>query len=76
MELDLQFVRKQFPAFSAPATKDWAFFENAGGSYVPATVSDRLHRFLLSIRCSRIAFQHCLVKQVRKWMNPMRRSLH
>lgn len=31
--LDLDFVRSQFPAFSAPALKGWAFFENAGGSY-------------------------------------------
>ncbi len=44
MELDLKFVREQFPAFSSSSTKDWAFFENAGGSYVPATVSDRLSR--------------------------------
>jgi selenocysteine lyase/cysteine desulfurase len=31
--LDLNFVRKQFPAFSEPSLKDQAFFENAGGSY-------------------------------------------
>ena len=47
MELDLDFVRGQFPAFSAEETRDWAFFENAGGSYVPATVSDRLSRFFV-----------------------------
>ena len=47
MELDLDFVRAQFPAFSAEETRDWAFFENAGGSYVPATVSDRLARFFV-----------------------------
>ena len=33
MKLDLQFVRDQFPAFSEPSLKGWAFFENAGGSY-------------------------------------------
>ena len=32
-QLDLAFVRTQFPAFSEPSLKDWAFFENAGGSY-------------------------------------------
>ena len=47
MELDLDFVRAQFPAFAAEETRDWAFFENAGGSYVPATVSDRLQRFFV-----------------------------
>ncbi|MGA0383032.1 MAG: aminotransferase class V-fold PLP-dependent enzyme, partial [Arenicellales bacterium] len=56
MELDLQFVRKQFPAFSAPDTKDWAFFENAGGSYVPATVSDRLHRFFVEHKVQPYSF--------------------
>ena len=47
MELDLDFVRARFPAFAAEETRDWAFFENAGGSYVPATVSDRLQRFFV-----------------------------
>ena len=47
MELDLNFVRAQFPAFAVEETRDWTFFENAGGSYVPATVSDRLQRFFV-----------------------------
>jgi len=47
MELDLDFVRGQFPAFADPQTRDWAFFENAGGSYVPATVISRLQRFFV-----------------------------
>ena len=33
MKLDIEFVRSQFPAFSEPTLKGWAFFENAGGSY-------------------------------------------
>ena len=47
MELDLDFVRAQFPAFADPQTRDWIFFENAGGSYVPATVISRLQRFFV-----------------------------
>ena len=43
--LDLAFVRSQFPAFSEPSLKDWAFFENAGGSYACGPVIDRLARF-------------------------------
>src|SRR3546814_4598878 len=43
--LDLAFVRSQFPAFSEPSLKDWAFFENAGGSYACAPVIERLNRF-------------------------------
>ncbi len=44
-ELDPDFVRAQFPAFSVPALKDQAFFENAGGSYTCRHVIDRLTRF-------------------------------
>ncbi|MCW3780293.1 aminotransferase class V-fold PLP-dependent enzyme [Defluviimonas salinarum] len=45
MPLDLDFVRRQFPAFSEPALRDRAFFENAGGSYACQPVIDRLTRF-------------------------------
>ncbi|MDW3221644.1 MAG: aminotransferase class V-fold PLP-dependent enzyme [Paracoccaceae bacterium] len=45
MNLDLEFVRRQFPAFDVPSLKDQAFFENAGGSYACAQVIDRLTRF-------------------------------
>jgi len=45
MTLDLDFIRAQFPVFSNPTTARWAMFENAGGSYVPAQVTDRLHDF-------------------------------
>jgi len=45
MPLAIDFVRRQFPAFQAPETARWAFFENAGGSYVPRQVIDRLTYF-------------------------------
>ncbi len=45
MELDLEFVRAQFPAFSERSLRGQAFFENAGGSYTCAPVIDRLTRF-------------------------------
>ncbi len=44
-QLDLTFVRSQFPAFSAPLLTGHAFFENAGGSYPCLQVVERLHRF-------------------------------
>ncbi len=44
-QLDLDFVRSQFPAFSSPVLNSHAFFENAGGSYPCRQVVDRLHRF-------------------------------
>jgi len=43
--LDLAFVRDQFPAFAETSLKDWAFFENAGGSYACGPVVERLNRF-------------------------------
>jgi selenocysteine lyase/cysteine desulfurase len=45
MKLDLPFVRSQFPAFSEPGLKGWAFFENAGGSYPCKQVIQRLTDF-------------------------------
>ncbi|WP_323782837.1 aminotransferase class V-fold PLP-dependent enzyme [Thalassovita sp.] len=45
MELDVDFVRAQFPAFAEPSLQGQAFFENAGGSYTCAPVIDRLTRF-------------------------------
>ena len=44
-ELDLTFVRAQFPAFSEPMLQGWAFFENAGGSYPAGATVQRLHEF-------------------------------
>ncbi len=45
MELDLEFVRAQFPAFAVDGLADQSFFENAGGSYPCRQVIDRLTRF-------------------------------
>lgn len=45
MNMDIDWVRSQFPAFSQPSLEGQAFFENAGGSYACAQVVDRLHRY-------------------------------
>ena len=45
MELDIAWVRAQFPAFAEPSLQGQAFFENAGGSYTCRQVIDRLQRF-------------------------------
>ncbi len=50
IKLDIDFVRSQFPAFKDPLCKDWSFFENAGGSYVPNTVITRLNNFMTSTK--------------------------
>ncbi|MDU8929207.1 aminotransferase class V-fold PLP-dependent enzyme [Alisedimentitalea sp. MJ-SS2] len=44
-QLDINWVRAQFPAFEVPALQGQAFFENAGGSYTSRFVIDRLERF-------------------------------
>ena len=45
MNLDIAWVRAQFPAFDEASLQGQAFFENAGGSYTCRQVIDRLHRF-------------------------------
>ena len=40
--LDVDFVRTHFPAFREPSLAGWAFFENAGGSYMCWQVINRL----------------------------------
>lgn len=44
-QLDLTFVRAQFPAFSTDLGQKVGFLDNAGGSYVAGTVIDRLTEF-------------------------------
>ena len=50
IKLDIDFVRSQFPAFKDPLSKDWSFFENAGGSYVPKNVIDKLTEFMTATK--------------------------
>lgn len=49
-DLDVAFVRSQFPAFADPDLAGWAFFENAGGSYPARQVIDRLESFYTRIK--------------------------
>jgi cysteine desulfurase family protein (TIGR01976 family) len=44
-ELDLEFVRAQFPAFSEPSLAGFAHFENAGGSYASGQTIEWLCRY-------------------------------
>ena len=44
-QLDSEFVRSQFPAFSEPSLDGWGFFENAGGSYTCRQVIAQLNAF-------------------------------
>ena len=49
-QLDIEYIRSQFPAFAHPETGQWAFFENAGGSYAAAPVIDKLHHFMTATK--------------------------
>jgi selenocysteine lyase/cysteine desulfurase len=42
---DVTFARSQFPFFETDSGKDWALFDNAGGTLPCRQVVDRLHRF-------------------------------
>jgi cysteine desulfurase family protein (TIGR01976 family) len=44
MELNIDFVRKQFPALSG----DWVFFDNAGGTQICRQAADRIYDYLLT----------------------------
>ena len=50
INLDIDYVRSQFPAFNDPLSKGWSFFENAGGSYVPQNVINKLTEFMTSTK--------------------------
>ena len=50
IKLDIDYVRSQFPAFKDPLSKNWSFFENAGGSYVPINVINKLSEFMISTK--------------------------
>jgi len=43
--VDLDYIRRQFPAFSTASLNGQAFFENAGGSYMCQPVIDRFQRY-------------------------------
>jgi cysteine desulfurase family protein (TIGR01976 family) len=47
---DVDFAREQFPFFKSDASKEWAFFDNAGGTFPCSAVIDRLTHFYRSNR--------------------------
>ncbi|MEM6430924.1 MAG: aminotransferase class V-fold PLP-dependent enzyme [Deinococcota bacterium] len=48
--LDLDFVRSNFPVFEDAEAANWAFFENAGGSYMAKQVIDKLNHYNTATR--------------------------
>ena len=43
-QLDLEYVRQQFPGLN----NDWTFFDNAGGTQILSRVVDRMNDFLFN----------------------------
>lgn len=50
-QLDLDFIRAQFPSLTRAPTSEWAHLENAGGSYVPNQVIDLVTELFSHAKC-------------------------
>ncbi len=72
--LDLEFVRRQFPAFAEPSLQDQAFFENAGGSYACAPVISRLSEYYRRLKVQPYYVFPASV-EAGEWMDEGRRRL-
>jgi cysteine desulfurase family protein (TIGR01976 family) len=86
ISLDIDFVRKQFPAFSEPSLKHFAHFENAGGSFACGPMIESLHHYY---RASKVQPNYCFepshtageeMKRARKrmahWLNVEEDEVH
>jgi cysteine desulfurase family protein (TIGR01976 family) len=50
-QLDLGYIRAQFPSLTDAPTREWAHLENAGGSYVPRQVIDLITELFSHAKC-------------------------
>ena len=74
MKLDLDFVRRQFPAFAEPSLSGQAFFENAGGSYPCAAVVSRLGEYYRRLKVQPY-YEFPASTEAGKWMDASRVQL-
>ncbi len=72
--LDLDFVRRQFPAFAEPSLQGQAFFENAGGSYACAPVISRLSEYYRRLKVQPY-YVFPASTEAGEWMDESRRRL-
>jgi selenocysteine lyase/cysteine desulfurase len=72
--LDLEFVRRQFPAFAEPSLQGQAFFENAGGSYACAPVISRLNEYYRRLKVQPY-YVFPASTEAGEWMDESRRRL-
>lgn len=66
--LDLDFVRAQFPAFAEPTLRDQAFFENAGGSYACRQAIDRLGEYYRRLKVQPY-YPYPAAREAGEWMD-------
>jgi cysteine desulfurase family protein (TIGR01976 family) len=66
--LDLDFVRRQFPAFAEASLENQAFFENAGGSYACSQVIDRLGEYYRRLKVQPY-YAYRASKEAGEWMD-------
>ena len=72
--LDVEFVRRQFPAFAEPSLRGQAFFENAGGSYACAEVISRLGEYYRRLKVQPY-YVYPASTEAGEWMDEARRRL-
>jgi len=85
-DLDLDFVRAQFPAFSEPSLAGFAHFENAGGSYACRQTIEWLERYYRQTKvqpyydfpASRLAGEQmdAAKQRMASWLNVATDELH
>ncbi|HYM28841.1 MAG TPA: aminotransferase class V-fold PLP-dependent enzyme [Steroidobacteraceae bacterium] len=74
MKLDLEFVRRQFPAFAEPSLAQQAFFENAGGSYACGPVIERLTEYYRRLKVQPY-YAFAASTEAGEWMDAARARL-
>src|SRR5882757_2112566 len=72
--LDLNFVRRQFPAFAEPSLAGQAFFENAGGSYSCGQVVSRLTEYYRRLKVQPY-YPYPASTEAGEWMDAARARL-
>jgi selenocysteine lyase/cysteine desulfurase len=72
--LDLDFVRRQFPAFSEPTLEHQALFENAGGSYACWPVVRRLDEYYRRLKVQPY-YPYPASTEAGEWMDAARTRL-
>lgn len=66
--LDIDFVRRQFPAFEVPELRDAVFCENAGGSFAAGTVIARLDEYYRRLKVQPY-YAYPAAQEAGQWMD-------